>query len=212
MPSDAPPPAGPVDAEAVPPVMSRQARVAGLSMRLQEEPNWCWSSVTQAMLGLQEQTLSQQDIATEHARRTGKTYTCAPPHRTETSDGFCLPGSCTARCGDVHALDIVMTEYGLFDSVLSKNGAPSFPQIQDEVARPRPVPCRLQWLAGGGHFVLVVGWGVDRDDVQWVFVLDPANGGGNGLVAEFVLQYNDFANRYPHPGLIGRVSESYRMM
>lgn len=191
----------------------RQRRLDGLAMLGQEEDNWCWSAVTQAILNfVHGRGLSQQDIASEHARRTGKSFVCVPPHRKKIAKGACGDGRCTGSCNDNHFLRIIMAEHRCFRDILTAEAAPTFSQFRDEIDAGRPVACRLQWRRPrGGHFVLVTGWTVGADQVERVHVLDPASNEGGRQIVERILPHSSFVSGYTQSGLTGDVNFSYRV-
>jgi hypothetical protein len=202
---------GEAGGHAVGPVI--QTALPGVRMSGQEEVNWCWSAVTQAiMLSRQQRTLSQQDIAGEHARRSGKAHSCEPPHRRQTSGQECADDSCQASCNDAHILRIIMGEQGCFNVVLSEGSAPSFDEIKGEIDGDKPVACRVQWNAGGGHFILVSGWTIGADGKERVHILDPASNEGGQSIVERVLPYATFATAYSQSGLTGWINYSYSVI
>jgi hypothetical protein len=193
-----------------------ERKLDGLTMSGQQEDFWCWSAVTQAILKfVRGRAVSQQDIASEHVRRTGKPYICLPPRqnekRRESDPGQCGDARCTSICNDNHFLRIVMTEQGCFRDTLSADAPPSFRQIQDEININRPVACRVQWRPDGGHFILVSGWAVGADGVDRVYVLDPASNEGGRTIEERLMPYATFAHDYNHGTLTGDINYSYRV-
>lgn len=189
-----------------------QGTLPSLAMDGQEETNWCWSAVTQAVLAFRlSRQVSQQDIATEHAVRSGKAYTCAPPHRKKTAGGQCADTACLGSCNDAHILRVVLAEHGCFHSTVSNESAPSFTQIRAEVNAGRPLPCRVQWNIGGGHFIIVAGWSVGADGIERVHVLDPASNEGGEAIIERRIPYSTFVGDYELSGLTGHINYSYRV-
>lgn len=183
----------------------------GLAMIGQEEINWCWSAVTQAVADfLHASALSQEDIASDHAASSGKAYTCAPPNRAAVHGGTCSGGACSGSCNDPHILRLILAEQGCFGATLTTNAAPSFGDIQTEVNAGRPLPCRVQWNGGGGHFILVSGWDVDGAGTNRVRVLDPAANQGGATVVERSMTYNQFRN-YTLSGVSGAINYSYQV-
>jgi hypothetical protein len=183
-----------------------------LRMAGQEETNWCWSAVTQAvLLFLRGKALTQEEIASEHARQSGKPYVCGPPNRKKTLGGNCSDAACHGSCNDAHILRIVLKEQGCYGGLLSSDAAPSFAQIQAEIDSGRPVACRIHWSGGGGHFVLVSGWTIGADGVERVHILDPAANEGGRAIVERILPLTSFAQAYTQSGVAGRVNYSYKV-
>lgn len=188
--------------------------VPGLALVGQEETNWCWSAVTQAILRYRRGTArTQEQIATEHAARSGKPYTCAPPERKKAAGRACADVACQATCNDAHILRVVLAEQGCFEATLTSGSAPSFQLIRDEIDARRPVPCRVQWsgAGGGGHFIIVSGWTIGADGVERVHVLDPAANEGGRSIAERIMPWTTFAGAYVQSGVSGKINFSYRV-
>lgn len=198
-----PPPAGGPTQQVLP----------GIGMTAQEETNWCWAAVTQSVLDyLRRRRQSQENIATDHAHRNGKAYSCAPPRRKETLGGACGDGDCTGSCNDAHILRVVLHEQGCLKALLSEDEAPSFAEIRGEIDAGRPVPCRVQWAGdGGGHFVIVSGWTIDGDGIERVHVLDPATNEGGRTIVERIWAHADFVAAYELSGFVGQVNYSYQV-
>jgi hypothetical protein len=197
-----------------PPAAGPTQRVLpGLGMIAQEETNWCWAAVTQSVLGYVHQlNQSQENIATDHAHRNGKPYTCAPPRRKQVLGGACGNGDCAGSCNDAHILRVVLHEQGCLKAPLSEDGPPSFGAIRAEIDAGRPVPCRIQWGGdGGGHFVIVSGWSVDGDGIERVHVLDPATNEGGRAIVERIMAHDDFVAAYELSGFVGQVNYSYQV-
>jgi hypothetical protein len=193
-----------------------QRTLAGFTLAGQEEEFWCWSAVTQAIMRfVHGRNLSQQDIASEHARRTGKSYVCLPPRQNRkrrlSDTGGCGDGACTSICNDNHILRIVMAEQRCYRDILSSNAAPTFAQIRREIDAGRPLACRVQWRPAGGHFILVSGWTVGADGIERVHVLDPAANEGGRTIEERLTPYQTFATAYRHGDLTGYINYSYRV-
>ncbi len=85
----------------------------------QEEDNWCWAAVAQGVeYARRGQAVSQQDVATFHVSRH-QGGTCAPPARSRRNGGDCGPGGCSAACGSMHAVSLVLADRGLLRATLS---------------------------------------------------------------------------------------------
>lgn len=188
-------------------------QVLAVHMSLQEETNWCWAAVTQAVLRFSKKIdISQEAIASNHSRLTGKSYDCSQRHRRkQTLRKKCGDANCLGACNDAHILRIILAEHGSFDRTLTSNAAPTFDHIRTEIAAKRPLPCRVQWRPRGGHFVLITGWQYGVDDVERVRVLDPAWNEGGSSVIERTIAYDDLAHRYRGTLGNGFINFSYRI-
>jgi hypothetical protein len=192
--------------------VAQTARLAGLEMWGQEEANWCWSAVTHTVMhhfGTRGHT--QEAIATDHLTNSGRIVQCVPPERQKFNNASCADGGCLAYCNDPHILRLVLAEQGRLDRVLSSSRAPSFAEIRDEIDADRPLPCRVQWNAGGGHFIIVSGWTIDANGTERVHVLDPSANEAARAIGERVIDYAEFAARYTLSGNVGRINFSYRV-
>jgi hypothetical protein len=187
-------------------------RILPVEMTPQEETNWCWSAVTQAVLRfVHTRQVEQHAIATAHVRTTGKTYSCDQPKRRKQTPGKrCGDANCGGACNDAHFLRLVLREQGCFAATLTQ-GAPTFAQIQAEIDNQRPLPCRIQWRPLGGHFVLVTGWLIGADGVERVRVLDPAANEGSAAIVERTLSHQAFTTQYRGTLGTGYVNYSYRV-
>jgi hypothetical protein len=193
-------------------------RILDVNLTLQEQTNWCWAAVTQALLRfVHHREVSQEAIASRHMQLTDKLYTCAGSHRREVLDEVsCGDGACDAGCNNAHFLRIIMTEQGCFDDFVSSEAPPRFRDIQLEINARRPLPCRVQWDPKdgedqGGHFIIVSGWEVGPDEEPRVHVLDPLWNEGTKAVVRRTMAYDDFAKAYVGTAGNGSINFSYRV-
>ena len=186
--------------------------VTGLKMIGQEQSNWCWAAVVQTILVFRQKgNPTQEQIVTAHLQRTGRTYSCAPPNSGREEGGHCKEGSCTASCNDEHSIKVALEEYGLLEDLLSKKKAPTFEQIQAEVAANRPVPSHVAWTSPGGHIILVSGWSVTPQGKKMIHVMDPKSIPPGSLVSAKAMSYSAYAKSYKQDGKIGAVDYSYKV-
>jgi hypothetical protein len=187
-----------------------QRQLAGFNLSIQEQDNWCWAAVAQCVLRLlRGSAVAQDEIASEHMRRTGRTFICKlPPRRSET---FNLPCGtpCQGSCNDIHFLRLVLQEQGCLRRDIP--GAPDFDLIRSEIDAGRPLPCRVQWQPIGGHFVIVAGWMIGADQVARVRVFDPKPKEGTDIAFDRTMTHRDFISRYTRSGRIGTINFSYQV-
>lgn len=189
-----------------------QKIVANVAMSGQEQSNWCWSAVTQAVKHWAGKPRSQTDIATAHISYNGRAHSCASPRAAEFNGRDCGLGSdCSAVCNDPHILSVVLKENEHFSRYLAQDDAPSFDDIVNSVNAGKPVPCRVQWSTDGGHFILVIGWTVDNNGSQLVHVLDPASAPANEPVPERILGFSQFVGAYSVSGVVGVINYAYEV-
>jgi hypothetical protein len=182
------------DASAAP----QRGELAGFSLTCQEEDNWCWAAVSQAVEAFGRRRVSQESVASDHIQASGRAFTCAPPNRTETTAGACGSSGCDTACNGPHSLGRVLNERSLLSSYITQGAPILFDQLVHEItARGRPVPCRIEWGGGWGHFVCVFGWATDTAGNRYVTVHDPLHPGKNaGPAHRREIRYDDFCNRY----------------
>lgn len=189
-----------------------QKVLANVAMTAQEQTNWCWSAVTQAVKGWSGQTVSQTDVATAHISHNGRPLTCAAPHHKDSNGAPCASdGDCAAICNDPHILSVVLRENELFKRYLSEDAAPQFDDLVACINANKPAPCRVQWSSGGGHFIMVIGWTVDESGTQWVHVLDPASASPGQSVPERVIDFAQFTDAYTLSGSTGAIDYCYEV-
>jgi hypothetical protein len=186
-------------------------RLSGFGMVKQEQTNWCWVAVTQAILKfLGRGVKPQHAIATHHIQHNGRTLICAPPNSSVANGEICDDDdACQASCNNAHILRIVLNEFDSFDSKLTLG----FDAVQAEINAGRPVACRIQWKGSGGHFIALTGWTIDANGKQQVHVHDPADASGTTVIERIV----DFAKLrgqdggYQQGALKGQVDFSYKV-
>jgi hypothetical protein len=189
-----------------------QKILSNVSMTGQEQSNWCWSAVTQAVKRWSGKAVSQTDVASAHMSHNGRPISCASPHESDANGADCASGgNCAAICNDPHILSVVLGENELFRRYISQGAAPKFNDIMACINANEPAPCRVQWSTGGGHFILVIGWTVDNTGAQLVHVLDPASAGAGEAVPERVLGFTQFTQSYTLSGVSGAINYCYEV-
>ena len=71
----------------------------------------------------------------------------------------------------------------------------SFDEIKREIDSHRPICVRIQWRAGGGHFVVIYGYRESKKGRKLVVVSDPSP-----IFANSVLEYARFVDDYQSLG------------
>lgn len=191
------------------------ARGAGqdlpFSLMRQEENNWCWAAVAQAIeFARTGRALSQQQIATDHiSKHLGGT--CDPPARNARNRGKCGDGECDAACGSMHAISVVLADRGLLRGTLSTGGPVTLSQIKNEIAAGRPIVCRLD-ANGAGHFICIAGWWTGPAGLPQVLVHDPGVGPKGHPVEPIYRPLAVVQDRYPMGAAYGRNNRSYSVV
>lgn len=173
--------------------------LATYGMTCQEQSNWCWAAVTQAVLAARSVSETQEAVATGHIQASGRPQGCAPPNDGVVGAGACGMGvTCTTPCNGPHSLGAVLGERQLLQGYLSQGAAVSFAQVVSEISqRRKPVPCRIDWNGAGGHFVTIIAWRETANGQRFVTVLDPLVPGLRaGAASRREIAFGDFIARY----------------
>lgn len=174
----------------------------------QEEDNWCWAAVAQAVeYARRRNAVSQQEIATFHAS-VHQGGTCQPARQNARNRGNCSDAGCTAACGSMHAVSLVLTDRSLLRDTLSKGSAVTLAQVREEVGSDRPVVCRLE-ARTAGHFICLAGWWVGADGIPQVLVHDPRIGTIGRQVPSSYMPLEVVQQRYPMGAAHGWNNYSY---
>jgi hypothetical protein len=184
--------------------------ITDFSMDTQQEQEWCWAAVTQSVERWRQRPVSQPEVASHHIN-AGAGLICARPLSPAGSGSLCA--GCQADCADPHSLGIVLNERGHLTPGGAVNAPVSFQDIRTAVDANKPLPVRIEWGGGQGHFICVTGYAVDAAGVEWVTVYDPLLPGvDSGPADNQDLRYNDFAGAYPSTnGTTGRPNFRYKV-
>lgn len=117
----------------------------------QQQTNWCWAAVTQAINNYKGGGDSQCQIA---SRTLGIATCCSQP----------------TQCNIAYYLDRALDMYGLLNRVVP--GKYAYNLIQNELNNRRLVGVRLGWNGGGGHFITVYQCQI-TGNTQNIVICDP---------------------------------------
>ena len=171
---------GPSDAQ-----LSEARAVESFEMICQEDEQWCWAAVTQAVERWHNTTVSQTDVASYHAGTDAKV---PPPNDCE--DRLCGLGP-----SNTHRLSKVLSERKLLGKVTQS--APRFEDIKRVIGEQRPLPVRIKWNGDGGHFLCISGYSEDSKGRQRVKVHDPlVPGVRQGSVDVQTIPFQKFVEKY----------------
>lgn len=178
----------------------RTNRVASFSMTCQQEDFWCWAAVAQAVERWVGTEVTQSTVASDHIA-PGQGLVCATPLSDAGGGQSC--GECTdtpGGCGDAHFLSAILRGR----QRLAPNGAtqevPSFETIVTAIDAQRPLPVRIHWPNGDGHFVCVTGYRIDSAGDGHVTVHDPLSPRIDGGPVEVIhMPYDAFSTAYSAP-------------
>jgi hypothetical protein len=140
-------------------------------MQRQEMSNWCWAAIA-ASIGDYFQTshLNQREIASQILD-----FSCAA-FREDTS--------LASRCNQSAMLDDALRLVKGYSHW--SPGRPAFKQVQAAIDRGCPVcPC-IEWHRGGFHYVVIIGYAADTNEV---YVEDSLHGPSVQRFAQFPKTY-----------------------
>ncbi|MBD8700595.1 MULTISPECIES: papain-like cysteine protease family protein [unclassified Sphingomonas] len=170
--------------------------VPGFELVCQEQTNWCWAAVTQAVERLDHNPVEQADIATDHIARSRPDEGCDVFDPADVEERACAEASCDAHCNSPHSLTAILNERGR----LRENGGLgriSFSALKAEIMAGRPVPCRIAWQTGGAHFVCVAGVSDGGAGKRFVHVYDPLFPGlAQGRADRLTMRFDTFRDGY----------------
>jgi Papain-like cysteine protease AvrRpt2 len=170
---------------------SGSSAVLPIRLVCQEEGQWCWAAITQAVEDWRGSVVSQSEVASHHIAPDGG-LVCATP-LGDAGGQSCA--ACAEGCGDAHYLSAVLAERNRLKSS-PINNPPTFNAIRRAIdVDRRPIPLRIDWGAAAnnsGHFVCVVGYKVDGTGKRWVSVFDPLSPGvGEGATEPLTMRFAD---------------------
>jgi hypothetical protein len=139
-------------------------------MEPQQKDQWCWAAVTLSV----ERYYSPRSQLTQCAIARGVL-------------GF----SCCSnpdRCNHPAKLQDALSGIGRLIGEPT-SGPMSFTHIRQRLDEGRPICLRIGWHGGGGHFVIICGYGLSRSGVELVDVEDPLFGPATVTYDEFISNY-----------------------
>jgi hypothetical protein len=136
----------------------------------QAQDKWCWAAVATSVDRYFDpgSALSQCEVAGEVLDR-----------------GCCPDGE---KCNQVESLDKALSKFDRLDGLASAS-ALSFTEIQQQIDNRMPVCVRVEWRGGGGHFVVITGYGFGKSGRQMLEISDP-------LFPKSLMWYDDFVWSY----------------
>lgn len=143
-------------------------------MQAQTQSNWCWAATATSVSHFYWfwSNWTQCRVANGEL---GKTNCCSSP----------VPSPCNVPW----YLDRALTRTNNFVSI---TGPVSFQQVRDEINAGRPVGARVGWSGGGGHFMVIYGYGLIVGE-QYFYIDDPIYG-------KTQLKVTDFSSNYQGSG------------
>ena len=156
--------------------------LARYTVEHQEQPNWCWAAVTQAVSAFYAAAAvpSQCEIVAK-----------------QLTPLECCGADKTGPCNTAWNLDQPLTAAGHYD--YRDDSTIAFSDVQTEITGERPIGVRIDWGDGTAHFVTIIGWSV-ATGTDWVDVGDPFSGfvqtPYQTLVSGYQGSHGNWANTY----------------
>lgn len=124
-----------------------------VTLRAQEQPNWCWAASGQMVMEFLGHSVSQ---CTQVNNRLGRTDCCNSP----------LPSGCNSTG---------WPEFDKYDFTYktTSNAALSWEDVQEQIyCKKVPIAFSWHWNGGGGHMMVLIGY-VTVSGVAYVTINDP---------------------------------------
>ncbi len=144
---------------------------------MQEKSNWCWAAAT--------------DMVAEYYYRQTQEPKLKEVTQCELANGLfgssdCCksdPGSSSGKCNQGCEVTDVSAVYKTLEiGAQFRNRSLTLKELQLEIDADRPVQVGFQWTGGGGHVVIVIGYGWDEAG-DFLIVNDPLDRYQRGVVS-----------------------------
>jgi len=134
------------------------------TMQHQQQTNWCWAATS---------------VSVSHFYTATSRWTQCEMVNQELGQTTCCTNGSSSQCNQGHVLDAPLRRAGVLDHMVS--GTVSYAIVGGEIDGGRPLPIRIGWRGGGGHFIAIDGY--LRGGTQWVAVGDPWYGSSDVTVS-----------------------------
>jgi|HubBroStandDraft_1064217.scaffolds.fasta_scaffold101489_2 hypothetical protein len=138
----------------------------------QQQAEWCWAAVAASV-----ERFFDKDSELEQCQVANKVFNQRKNRCCKDPSAYDVP----------EELEVALQKIHKWRNTL--RGPLTFEQVQEEIDRGRPVCVRIQWLSGGGHFVVVRGYRLLSSGAQQLYVADPENPSN-------LVDYNEFKVAY----------------
>ncbi|SIO43845.1 Papain-like cysteine protease AvrRpt2 [Rhodovulum sp. ES.010] len=140
-------------------------------MQLQTQSNWCWAATATSV---------------SHFYWRFSSWTQCKVAGAELDRTDCCDLAVPAPCNVPWYLDRALSRTDNFVSYMS--GQASFATIKAEIDAGKPVGARIGWNGGGGHFMVIYGYG-KVGTTEYLDIDDPIYGKSHLTVADFASNY-----------------------
>jgi len=151
-----------------------QRHILPVKVFQQQQNQWCWAAVSQAVLDLYGVQVSQCNIA-EYARTVITWHNFGTDHCCQNPGGRC--NYWNYNWGHRGSIQDILVHFGSLNNT-GIGSALSHSRVVDELRLVRPFIIRWGWANGGGHFI--VGYGIDGQTLHY---MDPWFGEGAKLAS-----------------------------
>jgi hypothetical protein len=185
-------------------------RILGLFMQTQQNENWCWAAVVQAVLSTKVQPIpTQESIVSKHLDQQCRV---AAPDLVGARVG-CSSSPCIGSCNGFHNPFMSLQEQGLSPVIISNiPDPPTFNMIMTEILSNRPIVCMFTPMDNSaGHCIVISGFETDLAGHKYIYVHYPLwEGGGLRSLGEEKFSYENLITRTVLSGIEGRITWSYK--
>lgn len=144
-------------------VIPRWVRIP-FSMQHQLQTNWCWSATS---------------VSVAHYYASTSSWTQCEMANRELGQTTCCTNGSGSQCNQGHVLDAPLRRANVLDHMTG--GTVAYATVRGEIDAGRPLPIRIGWAGGGGHFVALDGYRTLGD--EWVAIGDPWYGDSDVALA-----------------------------
>ena len=160
------------EADAAPAVSSNTIT---FTMYHQQQTEWCWAAVS---------------VSVSHFYNAASNFTQCGLVNVELNQQECCHNGSTPGCNQPYYLDRALQRTGNLRAAQATRV--SFQNLTEEIENHTPLGCRIGWVGGGGHFVMLHGYSTKQNGPSvetWVEVADPWYGPSDLLFDKFATSY-----------------------
>jgi hypothetical protein len=140
------------------------------NMQPQQQDQWCWSAVA---------------VSTSLFYNAASTWTQCSLANRELNQTICCQSGSSSACNQPWYLNRALQTVGYSSSTVT--GSVAFSVVYQTINMNAVLGVRIQWLLGGGHFVILDGWSIVGG--QYLSVRDPWYGTSTYSYSSFVSSY-----------------------
>lgn len=144
--------------------------------RTQFKTQWCWAAVAQTVRKyITNVDRRQCKMASSLIAKTTDPICCGNDNEYESFTRF--PSELEVKCNQPYFLNKVLNWNRIAHNYYREPIEPL--EVKADIDANKPVPIRIGWQNGGGHFILIYGYhGLEGQTPDFYFVWDPGRGRG----------------------------------